>query len=132
MTKLTAGTPVKRGYYLSLNHWSLNPVEKDGSLLEGQPGELFTPVPFAVAAALAPVFGAIFLMFMPFIGFYLVTQRVLTALAQPLKIELGAALSPAVPGTAHLTGRDGNTAGEVKELAEVEREIAARREDKNG
>ena len=115
MTKLNAGTPVKRGYYFSMKNWSVNPVEKDGTILQGEAGEKFVPVPLPVAVMLAPVIGAVFLMFMPFIGFYLVGQRALQ------------------PGTAHLTGRAGEKKaeeGESKELSSLEQEIAAKRGEK--
>jgi len=143
MTKLNAGTPVKRGYYFSMKNWSVNPVEKDGTVLRGEPDERFIPVPLPVAVMLAPVLGAAFLMFLPFIGFYLVGQRVLQPVARMFKkstTELAASISPGLqPGTAHLTGRPGekkaeegaSSEGESKELAQVEQEIAAKRGEKH-
>ena len=137
MTKLNAGTPVKRGYYFSMKNWSVNPVEKDGTILQGEAGEKFIPVPLPVAVMLAPVIGAVFLMFMPFIGFYLVGQRALQPVARMFKkstTEIAASMSPGLqPGTAHLTGRAGEKKaeeGESKELSSLEQEIAAKRGEK--
>lgn len=134
MTKLNAGTPVKRGYYFSMKNWSVNPIEKDGTVLHGEAGEQFIPVPLAVAVMLAPVLGAVFLMFMPFIGFYLVGQRVLQPVAGMFKkstTEIAASMSPGLqPGEAHLTGRAGEKRAdgeEAKELSALEQEIAAKR-----
>jgi hypothetical protein len=140
MTKLNAGTPVKRGYYFSMKHWSVNPIEKDGTVLNGEKGEQFIPVPLPVAVMLAPVLGAVFLMFMPFIGFYLVGQTALRPVVRMFKkstTELAASMSPGLqPGEAHLTGRPGEKTektegGENKELSTLEQEIAAKRGEKH-
>ena len=137
MTKLNAGTPVKRGYYFSMKNWSVNPIEKDGTVLHGEAGEQFIPVPLPVAVMLAPVLGAVFLMFMPFIGFYLVGHRALQPVARMFKkstTEIAASMSPGLqPGEAHLTGRAGEKkeeGGESKELSALEQEIAAKRAEK--
>ena len=138
MTKLNAGTPVKRGYYFSMKNWSVNPVEKDGTVLAGEKGEQFIPVPLVVAVMLAPVLGAAFLMFMPFIGFYLTAQTALRPVARMFKkstTEIAASMSPGLqPGTAHLTGRPGEKkaeGAEAKELTALEKEIAAKRAEKH-
>jgi hypothetical protein len=137
MTKLNAGTPVKRGYYFSMKNWSVNPVEKDGTVLHGETGEQFIPVPLPVAVMLAPVLGAVFLMFMPFIGFYLTAQTALRPVARMFRkstTEIAASMSPGLqPGTAHLTGRPGEKkaeGAEAKELTALEQEIAAKRAEK--
>ena len=134
MTKLNAGTPVRRGYYLSTRNWSLNPIEKDGTILHGEPGEQFVPVPLLIAVMFAPVIGAAFLMFMPFIGFYLTAQTALQPVARMFRkstAEIAASVSPGLqPGMAHLTGRAGEKKAEdgvTWRLAALEREIAARR-----
>lgn len=139
MTKLNAGTPVKRGYYFSLKSWSVNPIEKDGTTLHGEAGEQFIPVPLPVAVMLAPALGAIFLMFMPFIGFFLVGKTLVRPLTHGFKkstTEIAASMSPGLAaGAAHLTGKPGDekkdgAAGEHPALTEVEKEIAAKRGDK--
>jgi hypothetical protein len=139
MTKLNAGTPVKRGYYFSMKNWSVNPIEKDGTVLHGEAGEQFVPVPLPVAVMLAPVLGAVFLMFMPFIGFYLTAQTALRPVARMFKkstTEIAASMSGLQPGEAHLTGRPGEEKAEGGEtpapLSALEKEIAAKRAEKNG
>ena len=137
MTKLSAGTPVKRGYYFSMKNWSVYPIEKDGTTLKGETGEQFIPVPLPVAVMLAPALGAIFLMFMPFIGFYLTAQTLLRPVTRGFKkstTEIAASMSPGLAaGTAHLTGKAGDekkadgAAGEHPALTEIEKEIAAKR-----
>jgi hypothetical protein len=137
MAKVNAGTPVKRGYYFSMKNWSVNPIEKDGTALHGEPGERFIPVPLPVAVMLAPVLGAAFLMFLPFIGFYLVGQTALRPVVRMFKkssAEIAASMSPGLqPGEAHLAGRAGEKRAETteyNELSALEAEIAARRAEK--
>jgi hypothetical protein len=130
---------VKRGYYFSMKNWSVNPVEKDGTVLQGEKGEQFIPVPLPVAVMLAPVLGAVFLMFMPFIGFYLTAQAALRPVGRLFKkstTEIAASVSPGMaPGAAYLTGREGEKkveGGEKSgELSELEKEIAAKRGEKH-
>jgi hypothetical protein len=139
MTKLDAGTPVKSGYYFSLRHWTLQPVETDGEVLPGERGEQWVPMSLPVAVAAAPLLGAAFLMFMPAIGFYLTAK----ALARPLQsafrkstTELAATMSPGmVPGEAYLTGKRAEGGAEEKpaagekspELEALQAEIDAKR-----
>jgi hypothetical protein len=137
MTKLNAGTPVKSGHYFSLKSWTILPVEHDGELLPGAAGEQWVPMPLAVAVAAAPMLGAGFLMFMPFIGFYLTAKaltRPVVRLFNKSTTELAATMSPGmVPGEAYLTGKAGEKKAEAKGTAEekqldaLQAEIDARR-----
>lgn len=137
MTKLNAGTPVKSGHYFSLKSWTILPVEHDGELLPGAAGEQWVPMPLAVAVAAAPMLGAGFLMFMPFIGFYLTAKaltRPVVRLFSKSTTELAATMSPGmVPGEAYLTGKAGEKKAEAKGTAEekqldaLQAEIDARR-----
>jgi hypothetical protein len=63
-----------------------------------------------VALALSPIMGLLFLMFLPFIGFYL---SVIPA--------------PAVVGVAYLAGHDGDKPTEKTELEQLDEEIQQRR-----
>jgi hypothetical protein len=136
MTKLNAGTPVKSGHYFSLKSWTILPVEHDGELLPGAAGEQWVPMPLAVAVAAAPMLGAGFLMFMPFIGFYLTAKaltRPVVRIFSKSTTELAATMSPGmVPGEAYLTGKAGEKkeskgTAEEKELDALQAEIDARR-----
>lgn len=137
MTKLNAGTPVKSGHYFSLKSWTILPVEHDGELLPGAAGEQWVPMPLAVAVAAAPVLGAGFLMFMPFIGFYLTAKaltRPVVRIFSKSTTELAATMSPGmVPGEAYLTGKAGEKkveakgTAEAKQLDALQAEIDARR-----
>jgi hypothetical protein len=142
MKTLNARTPVKGGYYFSLKTWTIQPVANDGELLAGEAGEKFIPMSLPLAVLAAPLLGAAFLMFMPFIGFYLVAMaaaRPITNLFQKTTTELAATMSPGlVPGAAYLTGKAGEkevakvegAAGEERELDALEAEIDERRTPK--
>lgn len=133
MTTLNAGTPVKRGYYFSTKNWSVNPVHADGTILHGEPGERFIPIPLPIAVIAGPALGAAFLMFVPFIGFYLVAKSALRPVGRLFgrsTTEIAASMSGLHPGEAHLTGRRGEKREEPAApdvLTALEDEIAARR-----
>jgi hypothetical protein len=137
MKTLNAQSPVKSGYYFSLDRWTVQPVAKDGELLAGDPGERFVAISLPLAVAAAPILGAGFLMFMPAIGIYLLAvaaARPVTRLFHRTTSELAATMSPGlVPGEAHLTGKTGAEAAaavgrsEERELDALQAEIDARR-----
>ncbi len=108
MKTIEAGTRVSRGYYFSANTWTLTPVAADGECLPGHGGEKYVPVPLPVAFAVAPLMGALFLMFLPVIGFYLTARaavRQVVRLFHHSATEVAATVAPAwAPGQAHLAG----------------------------
>ena len=138
MTTLHGGTRVKRGYYFDMRHWAFHAVARDGELLPGASGAAYFHAPLPVVFAIAPLMGAAFLVFLPFIGFYLALQAALRPVARLFRrsaTEMAATVSPGWrPGEAHLTGRraeaerpeEGHAESEG-ELAELEREIAEKR-----
>ncbi len=141
MTTYAGGTQVKKGYYFNLQQWSLHPVARDGEQLPGAAAEVYWHLPLLAVVVLAPVMGAAFLMFLPFIGFYLVAQALAGRVARLFgrsATEIAATMTPGwQPGEAHLTGKraDAEEAGakgaaEQDELSELEAEIAKRREQR--
>lgn len=143
MTKLHGGTQVKRGYYFDMRRWALHAVARDGEALPGTSGEAYFHAPLPLVFAIAPLMGAAFLVFLPFIGFYLVGQVALRPVARVFRrsaTEVAATVQPGwQPGEAHLTGRravgeHGSEEGRKQaaaegELSELEREIAAKRQE---
>lgn len=138
MTELRGGTQVKKGYYFNLQRWSLHPVARDGEQLPGPAAEVYWHLPLLAAVVLAPVMGAAFLMFLPFIGFYLVAQAIAGRVARLFgrsATEIAATMTPGwQPGEAHLTGKRADAEEAAKgpaaqdELSELEAEIAKRRQ----
>ena len=151
MTRLDGGTRVKRGYYFDMRGWALQAVARDGEQLPGTAAQVYFHVPLALVFAIAPLMGAAFLMFLPCIGFYLVSHAALRPVARLFgrsATEMAATVRPGwKPGEAHLTGRraesehgekERRAEGELGEkgrraeddLTELEREIAAKRRNR--
>ena len=141
MTRLSAGERAKAGYYFSPRSWEVHPVPADGERLPGEAGQAWFPISTAAALVLTPVLGLTFLMFLPFIGFYLTIEAALRPLTRVLRreaTELAATMSPGwQPGEAHLTGKPG--AGETEagaqgtpadELEKLAREIEEKRQER--
>ncbi len=138
MTRIEAGARASKGYYFSAKHWALHPVAHDGEALPGEPGERYLRVPLLLALLVAPVMGAAFLMFLPFVGFYLALSAALRPVTAGFRASaegVAATMAPGwAPGEAHLTGARAERAeggarcpSAEDGLAEVEREIARRR-----
>lgn len=143
MTKIEAGTRVKKGYYFSAKSWTLQPMPRDGEALPGEVGERYVHVPLLLAFVVAPLMGAAFLMFLPFVGFYLALSAALRPLFKIFRSsaeEVAATVQPGwAPGEAHLTGRraEGEGAGEKGppaadgRLETLSKEIGARRREQD-
>lgn len=138
MTNFKGGTAVKNGYYLNLSRWAIHPVPKDGERLPEGKGE-WTAIPTVAALALTPVLGAVFLMFLPLIGFVLFLHAMAAPLIRTFRTsatDLAATVSPGwQPGEAHFTGKSPESAGveekgpiaQDERLDALEREIEQRR-----
>jgi hypothetical protein len=142
MTTIDAGTRVRKGYYFSAKSWTLHPMPRDGEALPGEVGERYVHVPLLVAFVLAPIMGAAFLMFLPFVGFYLAISAALRPVTRGFRrsaAEVAATMTPGwAPGEAHLTGKRAEGAAVEEKgppaedaLSEVEREVAKRREERS-
>lgn len=136
MAKYTGGMQVKSGYYWNPRAWSVEVVPPEGGRLP--PGASYVKVPFPLLFVIVPVLGALFLMFLPFIGFALFGHAVvkkLTGGAKQAAADLAATVTPGwQPGEAHFTGKPGEEAGEAgaeakepKELKALQREIEEKR-----
>jgi hypothetical protein len=97
-------------------------------------------VPFPVLFLVVPLLGALFLMFMPMIGFalfgYAIVRKAAGAFTQGAT-ELASTVQPGsfAPGAAYFTGKpeekkEGEAAAQSAELEQLEKEIAARKESK--
>jgi hypothetical protein len=136
MRTIESGSAARRGYYFGTRSWRLQPVARDGDRLAGTPGERFVRIPLLLALALTPVLGALFVVFLPVIGFWLAAvalSRPAMRLVRGLATRFAATVEPGwQPGEAHLTGKRGAAGpppveAEEDPLDELEREIAALR-----
>lgn len=69
MTRYEGGTRVKGGYYFNLKNWEIKNVAGAEGELPGSNADKFLHAPTPVLLVAAPVIGAAFAMFLPFIGF---------------------------------------------------------------
>jgi hypothetical protein len=69
MTKRIGGTAAKSGFYWNLGKWEMTMVPKQGGILPGDAGDKYLKVPVLALLFLAPMMGAVYAMFLPFIGF---------------------------------------------------------------
>ncbi len=137
MRTIEAGMRVKRGHYLNLRTWAIQPVAIAGTPLAGRSSDRFIAIPILAAFVLAPFLGALFLMFLPVIGFWLTAvaaSRPFMRLVNRIATAFAATMEPGwEPGLTHLTGKRAATVPAEPEAIEedpldvLEREITARR-----
>ncbi len=73
--KKSGGSTVKPGFYWNTKKWELVPVSDKPGKLPGEGDQSYVRVPTTVMLLLAPVMGGAFVVFMPFIGFYMLGQQ---------------------------------------------------------
>ena len=140
MAKYTGGMQVSGGYYFNASNWEVETVSPEGARLRGDPASRYVKVPFLALFAIVPTLGALFLMFLPMIGFALVAYALAKKLAGAFTqgaTELAATVQPGsfATGAAYFTGKpeekkEGTPeAPEGPALETLEREIAARKND---
>jgi hypothetical protein len=134
MAKYTGGTSVKGGYYWNPRSWKVEVIPNEGGRLP-ENGAAFVKVPFPALFVVVPLLGALFLMFLPFIGFALVGYAVVKRIAGGAKetaADLASTMTPGwTPGEAHLTGKPGEKPAEkTPGLEQLEKDIEAKKNQK--
>jgi succinate dehydrogenase/fumarate reductase flavoprotein subunit len=131
MTRYESNAAVKSGYYFNPVTMSVVPVARDGERLPNEKG-IWISVPTFAALALTPILGALFLMFLPMIGFVLCGEAAGKKLVGAIRGgagELAATMAPGMlPGEAHLTGKGADEDAKAKEAAAPEAERLAKLE----
>ena len=72
--KFGGGEDVKAGFYWNLREWEANIIPREGGVLKGGEEARYLRVPLPVLLFAAPVMGAAYAMFLPFIGFAMVAM----------------------------------------------------------
>jgi hypothetical protein len=72
--KFKGGDMVGYGFYWNVGEWEAQVVPKDGAELKGTPAAAFVRLPLVALLVLAPLMGAAYAMFLPFIGFALLVM----------------------------------------------------------
>ena len=68
MLKFKGGDEVKPGFYWNLAEWEAHVVPPEGGALPGAEAARFVRLPLLVVLPLAPLMGAVYAFFLPFIG----------------------------------------------------------------
>ena len=144
MATREGGMAVRTGFYWNLRNWQLLTVPKQGGLLPGGLDDRYVRVPVLLMLLVAPLMGALYVMFLPFIGFAMLASFVARKSAVAVKagfIGVMATISPQWrPGEAYLAGKkkaatppdtpaEKNGAGTTG-LDQLQREIEEKRADK--
>jgi hypothetical protein len=142
MTRRIGGTAAKSGFYWNLGKWEMTMVPKQGGILPGGATDRYLRVPVLALLVVAPLMGAVYAMFLPFIGFAMVFTflgKKALALGRSGAVDVAATMTPDWrPGEAYLAssrkavpdpenGEDVNP-GEI-EVAPGPQHPAARRDD---
>lgn len=129
MLRHYGGTRVKCGYYWNPAKWEVVTVPKEGGRLPGGAEERHFRVPIVLLLLLAPVMGGLYVVFLPFIGFYMILRLAGRKAAEALQralVEVVTTLIPAWrPGEAYFAGkrppREGEEEGGVPPAGQPER-----------
>jgi hypothetical protein len=105
----TGGTKVNYGFYWSAKAWDMAMVPAEGGLLPGGSDRAYRRIPTFLFLLMAPIMGALYVVFLPVAGFVLVASHALRAaktLALDAFMHLAVAVSPSwAPGEAYLASR---------------------------
>lgn len=139
MARYTSGNQVNGGYYWNPRNWEVEVVPPEGGRLKGAPEAKYVKLPFPLLFVVVPLLGALFLVFLPLIGFALfghaIVKKVTGSVKRSAK-ELASTVAPGgfATGEAHFTGKAGEekkgAGGEEGAQAEIEalaKEIEARK-----
>lgn len=72
MLRAKGGDRVGAGFYWNRHELAAEIVPKEGGVLKGAAGETYIRLPLLVVLLLAPIMGAVYAFFLPFIGFAMV------------------------------------------------------------
>jgi hypothetical protein len=134
MTKRIGGTAAKSGFYWNLGKWEMTMVPKQGGPLPGDTGDKYLKVPVLALLVLAPLMGAAYAMFLPFIGFAMLfgfLGKKAYAATRFGVSDVAATMGPSWrPGEAYLAGnkKDAGDAGQGDEAAPAADDAAPARE----
>jgi hypothetical protein len=110
MFRHTGGETVRQGFYWNGAKWDVTLIEPQGGLLPGEANERYARVPVLAMLVLAPIMGALYVFFLPFIGVAMVLDFVARRAGRAVRagaMSLLAAVAPQWrPGEAYLAERE--------------------------
>lgn len=103
------GSKVRYGFYWSARAWDMTTVPAEGGVLPGPPERRYSRIPTILFLLMAPLMGALYVVFLPLAGFVMIGGHLVRAtrrLAVDAFMHVAAAVSPQwAPGQAYLAGR---------------------------
>ncbi len=124
MFRHTGGQTVGHGFYWNADKWEITLIERQGGLLPGAAKERYARVPVLAMLVLAPIMGALYVFFLPFIGVAMVLDFVARRIWRAVRagaLNLLAAVAPEWrPGEAYLAERDKKKKEETKDESQEE------------
>ena len=109
MARYAGGSLAGHGFYWSAGAWDMAMVPAEGGLLPGNAARGYTHIPTFLFLLMAPIMGALYVVFLPFAGFALLASFLFKAIAS---VATGAFMRTAVlvsphwaPGEAYLASR---------------------------
>ena len=140
MARYEGGMTVSGGYYWNPRSWEVEVVPSEGGRLKAAAGSRYVKVPFPLLFVVVPLLGALFLMFLPLIGFALFAHAIFKKVTGGVKRSAEDLASTVVPGgfaagEAHFAGKPGEeektAAGNGKTPVHIEK-LAKEIEEKKG
>ncbi len=135
MMTYNGNSKVKSGYYLSTNSFAVEVIGEEGGTLPGAVTTRYVSVPFPLLFAVIPVVGLAFLMFLPFIGIFMVAyaviQRVTGHVSKGADALAATVAPPHATGAAYLGGHEGEKKNEQvsPEVEQLEKVVAEKRKN---
>lgn len=106
MNTRIGGTAAKTGFYWNLGKWEMTMVPRQGGILPGGAGDRYLKTPVVALLVLAPLMGAVYAMFLPFIGFAMLFAflgKKALAIGRSGAVGVAATMTPSWrPGEAYL------------------------------
>jgi hypothetical protein len=121
MARYEGGTVVGNGFYWSARAWDMAMVPAEGGQLPGGAERHYTRIPTFLFLLMAPVMGALYVVFLPFAGFAILANyalRGLMRLATDAFMRTAMLVSPHwAPGEAYLAHRRNEKASRAAKRA---------------
>lgn len=100
--RYAGGDKVKYGFYWNVREWEAQVVPKEGGTLNGEADVRYIRMPLFALLVIAPVMGAIYAFFLPFIGFAMLAMFLVGRLRRMISGTPPAAdATSGHPATAH-------------------------------
>ena len=127
MARYKGGMAVGNGFYWSARAWDMAMVPAEGGLLPGAADRHYVRIPTFLFLLMAPVMGALYVVFLPLAGFVLVggyAARGVKRLVMDAFMHIALVVSPHwAPGEAYLASRRNEKAWKAAKRQDTNRDL---------